>query len=451
MIYTSANSLPPGPRWPAAVQLARYTLRPGPFLERCAARFGDPFTVKLAGYGSFVMVSSPEAIKDIFRGDPQVLHSGEANEFLSLTVGMSSVLVLDEEPHRRQRRVLLPPFQGERMRAFFGVMRAAADEEIGRWPVGRYFPVLPRMREITLQIILRAVLGLPAGDELDRLGRLVTRLLHFGGTRFALILVPLLPHWLLKESRWMPYYGHLKAVDEMLYAIIARRRAVGHNERSDVLGDLLDARHEEGQPLSDQEIRDAVITMLVAGHETTTVALAWVFELVLARADVVDAIRTELAAVTGGSTLEAEHLPRLEYLDAVIRESLRLRTVIPFVTRLLKKSFVAGGREYPAGTNLSPCIHLVHRRPEVYSEPEQFRPERFLERRFGPNEWLPFGGGNRLCIGMAFALYEMKIVLATVFSKLTLERPDRARTKMVRRGILIAPADGTRLLVRARR
>jgi cytochrome P450 len=445
-----SSHLPPGPKSPAASQLVRYTLWPGPFLESCAREFGDPFTIKLAGYGSFVMLSSPDAVKDVFRGDPHVLHSGEANEFFSVTVGRNSVLVLDEGPHQRQRRVLVPPLQGERMRGYHDVMREATESEIARWPVGSPFPIEHSMREITLAVILRAVLGLPPGEELSEFGRRVSKLLEFAGTRYALILVPLMPHWLLKKSRWMPFYKHLLAVDEMLYAIIRRRRAAGSVERTDVLQGLLDSRHEDGAMLSEEEIRDAVITMLVAGHETSTISLAWIFEQVLTHPEVIEKLKSELAAVVGSSDVEAEHLPKLEYLDAVVREALRVRTIVPFVTRLVKEPFTAGGRKYPAGTHLSPCIHLVHRRPDIYPDPERFRPERFLERRFSPYEWLPFGGGNRLCVGMAFAMYEMKVIVAVILSKLNLERPAGSVSKFVRRGILVAPADGMRVTLRSR-
>jgi cytochrome P450 len=275
--------------------------------------------------------------------------------------------------------------------------------------------------------------------------------LQFAGTRFALLLVPLMPHWLFKHVDWMPYYGHLRAVDEMLYAIIRRRRAGPPPARPDVLADLLEARHEDGAALSDEEIRDAVITMLVAGHETTTIGLAWIFEQVLSHPAACERIDAELGQAAGGGLLEAEHVEHLPYLEAAIKEGLRIRTVVPFVTRRLKADFEAGGRVYPAGAHLSPCIHLVHRRGELYPQPEAFRPERFLERRFTASEWLPFGGGNRMCIGMAFSLYEMKVVLATVFAHTRIRRAPGSRTKMVRRGVLIAPADGTRVVVEEKR
>jgi cytochrome P450 len=201
------------------------------------------------------------------------------------------------------------------------------------------------------------------------------------------------------------------------------------------------------RPLSDQEIRDALLTLLIAGHETTSIALAWALEQIIPRADVVDRIREELTRATGGDLPPAEHLGQLEYLEAAIRESLRIRTILPIVVRLTKRPFVAAGREYPAGVVLCPCTHLVHRRPDLYPEPEKFRPERFLERKYAGHEWFPFGGGNRTCLGMAFALYEMKVVLATLFSHADFTRPPGMQSTPIRRGLSLAPDDGVTVIM----
>jgi cytochrome P450 len=217
-----------------------------------------------------------------------------------------------------------------------------------------------------------------------------------------------------------------------------------------VLADLLDAFHEDGQPLGDEEIRDAIMTLVLAGHDTTAIALAWALEQIVPRADVVARLGDELRQTTGGAPPSAQHLGRLEYLDAAIRESMRLRTILPFVVRLTKEAFRAGGREYPPGIVLCPCSHLVHRRPDLYPEPEAFRPERFLERKYAGHEWFPFGGGNRTCLGMAFALYEMKVVLGTLFTQVRLARPPGSRSRPVRRGVSLAPDDGVELVVAQR-
>jgi cytochrome P450 len=418
------------------------------FLESCGRRYGDPFTIRLAGFDTLVLLADPESIRDVFRGDPHVLHSGEGNEFLSLTVGSTSVLVLDEEPHARQRRILLPPLKGERMRSFFNAMQAATLEAVRAWPLDRPVRMVEPMQQITLRVILQAVLGLEPGPQLADLEAKVERLLAFGRTRYGLALIPLVPRRFVRNSRWMPYFRQMRILDETLYTLLAdRRRQPAAARGENILADLLAASHENGEPLSDQEIRDAVITLLLAGHDTTSLALAWALEQIVPRADVMQNIAAELQRGCDGSLPQAEQLGRLEYLDAAIRESLRCRTILPFVVRKTKQPFVAGGREYPPGVLLCPCNHLVHHRADLYPEPAEFRPERFLEHKYAGHEWFPFGGGNRTCLGMAFALYEMKVVLATLFSQVRLSRPVGSHSSPVRRGVSLAPDDGARLIV----
>jgi cytochrome P450 len=447
-----SEPLPPGPRTPSAWQLLHYSQSPLSFLERCAARHGDPFTVHWAGYGTFVMLSDPAAVRDVFRGDGNVLHSGESNEFLGVTVGRSSVLVLDGEPHARQRRLLLPPLKGERMRAFLGAIQSAVGNELRSWPADAPVGTVEPMRRITLRVISQAVLGLPEGPKLEALEQQVRRMLAFGRTRHTLVWAKLIPARLLTGARWLPYFRQMRDLDDAIFGHIAALRRLPKDGRGQsVLADLVGAAHEDGSPLGDREIRDAVITLLVAGHDTTALALAWALEQVVPRADVLEKIDEELRRVSGGAPPTAEQLDGLTYLDAVIRESLRVRTILPFVVRLTKQPFVAGGREYPAGVVLCPCNHLVHRRPDLYPDPQAFRPERFTERRFAGHEWFPFGGGNRACLGMAFALYEMKVVLATLFSRVRLARPAGSRSAPVRQGIALAPDDGAVMKVVERR
>ncbi len=444
-------TLPPGPKTPAFWQLLHYSHSPLEFLESCARRYGDPFMMHLAGYRKLVILSEPDAVRDVFRGDPLVLHSGEGNEFLSITVGSSSVLVLDDQPHARQRRILLPPMKGERMRAFFGAIQQATLDAIARWPLNRPIQVLDPMRRITLRVILQAVLGLPPGEQLDGFERKVHRLLANGRSRYTLVLMKLATNPLVRRIRWVPYYRQLRDLDNALFDFIAARRREAAASRGDnILADLLSAVHDDGSPLSDQEIRDAVITMLMAGHETTSVALAWALEQIVPRQDVVDRIVDECRGAGGDSPPAADQLARLEYLDAAIRESLRVRTIFPFVVRLTKQPFVAGGREYPAGVLLCPCNHLVHRREDLYPEPRRFRPERFLERQYLAHEWFPFGGSNRMCLGMAFALYEMKVVMSTILTQVRLVRPPGSRSQPIRRGLALTPSDGARMIVTQR-
>jgi unspecific monooxygenase len=443
--------LPPGPKSSSVWQLFRYSGSPLPFLDECSRRFGEPFTVHLAGYGSHVMLTAADAVKDVFRGDPHALHSGEGNEIFSATVGANSVLILDEEPHQRQRRILQPPLKGERMRAFFEAMQSITLDEMNRWPLERPIQMLEPMRGITMRIILQAAMGLSPGPRRDDIEGRISRMLAFGRAPHSLELMVLFPPRLLNKFRWLPYWKQVHQLNDALFAFLAEYRRLPTAERGDnVLTDLLAATHEDGTPLTDQEIRDDLITLLIAGHESTSIAMAWALEQILPRPDVVARITEELRTTIGDGLPQAEHLPRLEYLDAVIRESLRIRTIFPFVVRKVKRPVMIGGREYPPGVILCPCNHLVHHNPDLYPEPRRFRPERFLERKFAPHEWFPFGGGNRVCLGMPFALYEMKVVLSTLFSQLRLTRPPGSHSYPVRRGIPILPSDGTRVVVTGR-
>ena len=444
-----AQVLPPGPTFPAWWQLVRFTGDPLRLLDDCHLRYGDTFTLDLAGRGKFVMLSDPEAVRDVFRGDPEVLHAGDANSLFKATVGQHSVLVLDGPAHMRHRRVLVPPLKGERMRAFFDAMRLETLDAARSWPRTVPSAALPVMRRITLRVILRTALGLAPGAEMDRFERKIEGFLANGRQRYALLLMALIPIDRLSGSRWAPMFRQLSDFDDDLFAFIAMRRRGEHRVSGEnVLDDLLAATHEDGSPLDDQEVRDAIITILIAGHETTALGLSWAFADILPHSDVVDRLRDELKRITGGAPPEAEHLPALEYLDASIRESLRRSPVVPFVVRKTLRPFATGGREYPAGIVLCPCSYLVHRRADLYPEPDRFRPERFLERKFGPHEWFPFGGGNRVCLGMPFALYEMKVLLATLLSQVRLARPANARSRARRYGIVLGPDDGARIIVR---
>jgi cytochrome P450 len=451
-ISVPATALPQGPGAPAWWQLVRFAGDPLGVLDDCHRRFGDAFTLRIAGNGRFVMLSDPEAVRDVFRGDPDVLHSGEANSLFIATVGRHSVLVLDGAEHARQRRVVVPPFKGERMRAFFDAMRLEALEAVRAWPVGTPIRTLTTMRRVTLRVILRTGLGLAPGAEMDRFEQKMERFLSNGRQRYALVLMTVIPIQRLSGSRWVPLFRQLSDLDDDLFAFIAARRRGEHSPSSqNVLDDLLAAAHDDGTPLDDREIRDALITILTAGHETTALALAWAMSEIAERAEVVDCLCDELTRVTGGGPPEAGHLADLEYMEAAIRESLRLRPVAPFVVRKTVRPFAVGGREYPAGVVLCPCAYLVHRREDLYPDPARFRPERFLERKFGPHEWFPFGGGNRVCIGMPFALYEMKVMLATVLSQVRLTRPAGARSSARRYGIVLGPDDGGRVIARRAR
>lgn len=446
-----ASALPPGPHAPGWWQLVRFAHDPLGLLDDAHRRFGDTFTLRAAGFPPFVMLSDPEAAREVFRADPEALHSGEANDIFSATVGRNSVLVLDEAPHARQRRVLVPPLKGERMRAFFDAMRLETLEAVRAWPVGEPFASLPAMRRITLRVILRTGLGLEPGPAFDEFERKIEVFLSNGRQRHALVMMTVVPIHRLSNSRWVPLFRQLNALNDDLYALIAtRRRGESPVVSANVLDDLLAAAHEDGTPLDDREVRDAIITILIAGHDTTALALSWALADLTDHPEALGRLADEVRHTTGGAPPEAEHLPALGDLDGAIRESLRLRPVVPFVLRLTKRPFAVGGREYPPGVVLAPCSYLVHRRPDLYPEPDRFRPGRFQERKFGPHEWFPFGGGNRVCLGMPFALYEMKVVLATLANQVRLARPPGARSRPRRYGVVLGPDDGARVVVRER-
>lgn len=443
--------LPDGPSQSALGQLLRYSFAPLPFIEECARRHGDAFTIRLASFPPLVLLSDAESVKDVLRGDGRALHSGEGNEFLSVTVGQNSVLVLDEERHVRQRRILLPPMKGERMRAHVGAMRRATIEAIETWPIGRTLRMDAPMRRITLRVMLEVVFGEISAEERNEWERRFERIIAYGRTRFALLMIQMAPKRRFAGSRFVPFYREMHALDRRLSALISTRRREPLAAHGDcILADLLAATHEDGTTLSDAEVRDAILTVIIAGYETTSIALTWALGEIVPRVDVVERIQDEIATLVTRDDISSDALDRLEYLDATIRESLRARTILPFVVRLTKRTFTAGGRDYPPGVLLCPCNHLVHRRADIYAEPDQFQPERFLARKYAAHEWFPFGGGHRACLGMAFALHEMKVVLATVLGRVKLSRPAGARSHARRQGITLAPHDGARMNVVAR-
>ena len=413
------------------MQVARWVARPTEYMESCFRRFGDIVTLRFPDVNA-VAVSDPETIKQVFTGDPEILRAGESNAFLEPVVGTRSVLLLDGPRHIRERRLLLPPFHGERMQRYGELIAEIAERDIDGWPVGRPFPLRPRTQAITLEVIMRAVFGIEDAERLADLRGKLTKLTDVGGSRIrwvGLLLPALQRSFGTSRSPWSQFVAAREEVDALLYDEISRRRTdPGLAEREDILSLLLQARDEDGEPMSDGELRDELMTLLVAGHETTATALAWAFELLLRNPPALTRLQEELAI--GGD----------EYLDAVIKETLRLRPVLPIVGRLLKEPFELRGYELPAGTMVAPCIYLTHRNPLVYPDPERFLPERFLGVQPDTYAWLPFGGGIRRCIGASFALFEMKVVIPVVLRRLQLQPFGDRPEPMRRRAITFVPA-----------
>jgi cytochrome P450 len=443
------HATPPGPRTPPILQVLRWLRRPIETMEECRRRYGDAFTLRFPGYAPLVFLSDPAAVRDVFAGSPDDLRAGEANRVLEPLVGPSSLLLLDGARHKRERRLLMPSFHGERMQLYGEVMQAVADRVIDAWPAGRPFPVHIETQRITLDVILRTVFGLDEGAALERLRDRLAELLALGAAS-PLLMISWLQVDLGPLTSWRRLMRLGAEVDAILHAELARRRAAGRDGREDVLALLLEARDEDGRPMTDAELRDELITLLVAGHETTATTLAWVLHRILTHPEVRERLRAELARVGGGGAVAPGRVGELEYLDATIKETQRLMPIIPLVGRRLARPMRIGALALPAGVVAAPCIYLTHRRPEVWPDPERFAPERFLERRPSPWEFFPFGGGVRHCLGAAFATYEMKVVLARILARVELGAAPGYRARVVRRGISFAPSAGMPVVVERR-
>ena len=463
--------LPPRIALPPLLQLYRWIAHPIEFMEEAARRHGECFVMRFPGNPPFVFTSNLEMIRQVFTGRPEDLYSGPMNRVTEPLVGKHSLLLLDGEEHIRERRMMTPSFHGERMLAYGQSMRESASRAIARWQPGRTLTLHEEFQDITLDIILKTVFGFSEGEMIERFRELFVRLLNMGSHPSVTFLSALLPadqlHRLLALGRDPIALGPLKAdvsralpwtllsrltreVDASLHAEIARRRAEGIEGREDVLSMLMQARDEDGQPMSDQELRDEAITLLAAGHETTATALAWTFHHVLQRPEVEEKLRAEIHQVAGTEPLAPGQVNRLEYLDATVKETMRLLPVAPAVGRVLQRPMKIGPWELPAGVAVLPCIYLTQHRPDLWPEPERFEPERFVGKRLSPYEYFPFGGGARRCLGMAFATYEMKIVLAEILRRVKLRAATRYVLRMKRRGVTLAPADGVPVVIESR-
>jgi cytochrome P450 len=420
-------------------QTLAWALRPTAFLEQCRRRHGDAFSITFLGFERpMVMISHPEAIKALYRESSHGLPPGR-NIFLEPILGSRSLLLLEGAEHLAHRKLMLPAFHGERMRSFEPMMEAIVDAEIDDWPLGAEFPLHPRMQAVTLEVILRVVFGVSDGPRLERLRGLLRDLLAETGSAGVQLRALLLRRFGSEASVWRKFEERLREVDELLYAEIAEHRAKDDLEdREDILSTMILARFEDGEGMTDQDLRDQLMTLLLAGHETTATGLAWTFDLLLRHPAAFERLRDELE--TGEDA----------YLRATIAESLRLRPVVPLAGRRLNKPLRAGDLELPAGTDVTPAIWLAHTRPDAYPDPYAFRPERFLEDGPETYAWVPFGGGVRRCIGGAFAEFEMRVVLREVLTRCELRKADPAPERIARRNITLSPKAGTPVVLTAR-
>jgi cytochrome P450 len=415
---------------PKTLQTLGWWARPTAFLERCRSRYGRRFTIRMLAQSPFVMISDPDEIKQVFTAPADVLRPGEGARILEPIIGANSVILLDEGDHMRQKRLVLPAFHGKRMDALSEVVGEVAREQIESWPRDQAVPLHPGLQGLTMEVILAVVFGLRTGERLDALRSALTEMLEFGLSPLSLL--PPAQRAPFGRGPWAAFTQARARADELIYAEIAERRARGLDEGGDeMIATLLAAEHEDGTPMADVEVRDELMTLLVAGHETTATELAWAIER-LAREP--EALSNLVAAVDDG---DGE-----PYLTAVIRETLRHRPVLTNAApRAVKKSVEIGGITYEPGTHLLASAWLVHHDAEIYPEPYAFRPERFLDAEPGTYTWIPFGGGRRRCIGASFAILEMAIVLRELLRRVEI-RADGQPELATRRAITVTPGRG---------
>jgi cytochrome P450 len=430
--------LPPEPKSSPLKQTLRWSFRPLQFMQECRERYGDNFSVKFMSFERpMVMISDPAAIKALYTERAHGLPPGR-EVVLTPIVGARSLLVTEGVDHLAHRKLMLPAFHGEQMRSYQPLVEEIVDSEIDSWPLGDEFAIHPRMQAMTLEIILRVVFGVADGPRLEQLRVVLTKVLEETASPFTQ-LIGLAARRFGGRGPWARFEAQLKEVDELLYAEIRERRTTDDFEdRDDILSMLMQARFEDGSEMSDVDLRDQLMTLLLAGHETTATALAWTFDLLLRHAVPLVRLRESLEA------------GEEDYLRATISESLRLRPVVPLAGRRLSVDLETENLHLPAGTDVTPAIWLAHTRADSYPEPFAFRPERFLDDAPDTYAWIPFGGGIRRCIGAAFAEFEMRIVLREVLTRCELHKASPAPEKIGRRNITLSPKDGTRVVVTAR-
>jgi len=417
--------LPPGPRAPRLLQSRRWSREPLAMLERCRRRYGDSFTLRLRHLGTWVVLSDPEDAKRIFSADPDDLGVGVPNLALRPVLGAHSVMLSEEPEHMVRRKLMLPRFHGERMREDADAMTELARREVRSWPAGEPFELWPRMQALTQDVVMRAVFG-EDGGRLDGLRALLTSLtetVNDGGRLRRLALLG--PGWLERSRGWREA---MEPVEAAVLGEVRRRRAEGEDGRRDAVSILIETRTEDGAPLSEKDLRDELLTLLTDGP--TSSSLAWVFERLLRHPEKLRRLQEELLAGEGEA-----------YLDAVIKETLRIRPPVSVVVRRLLRPATLGGYELPAGTLVAPSVYLIHHREDVYEQPGEFIPERFLERRAAVPTWIPFGGGSRRCLAASYAEQEMKRVLRTVLDEVELMPVERRAERVAKAAIAFSPAE----------
>ena len=443
---------PPGPtpsRYLRTLRIFKALFRPLDYLQEDTRRYGDIY--QLGRQPPFVVISNPQAIKEIFTAPLEQFEIGKGNASLSFLLGDNSLLLMDGEPHQQRRRLLMPSFHGEYLQTYAQQIYEITQQVTNQWQVGKPFRVRADMQEITLRVILRVVFGLDSGERYEQLRRLLSSLLDSISSPLSSSL--LFFSFLQKDwgplSPWGRFLRLKQQVKQLLYEEIRDRREQNQSG-DDILSLLITAQDSSGESMSDEEIHDELMTLLVAGHETTASALVWALYWVHYLPEVHEELGQELNSL--GDRTNPLAVTRLPYLGAVVAETLRIYPIVAGTfTRICQSPMELMGYRFEAGTAFVASIYSTHQREELYPQPKQFRPERFLERQYSPYEYLPFGGGNRRCLGAALALMEMKLALATIVSRFQLTLPNKRPLKPVRRGLTVAPPGNFQMAVHSRR
>lgn len=433
---------------PSWQQLFLWIIEPLKLQDQCQAKYGDCFTLNLGKIGTFVIVANPQAIQEIFAKDNKSFDSGKGNRIIAPLLGENSLILMDGEQHKQERKLLMPPFHGERLQTYAQQICEITEQITAKLSKGQKFIARTLTQEITLEVIIQVIFGLREGKRYQQLKPLLTKMINVADSpwRSSIFFFNFLQQDWGNWSPWGKMQRRRQKIYELLQAEIEQRRNYATNQGTDILSLMMSLQDEEGNSISDQQLKDELMTLLLAGHETTATILAWALYQIHRHPQILAKLKTELNEL--GNNPEPMAIAKLPYLKAVCQETLRMYPVIPLTfPRITKTNLEIGGHKFEPETVLMPSIYLVHYREDLYPEPHKFKPERFFERQYSPSEYFPFGGSSRRCLGYALAELEMKLVLATILSNYQLKLTDNKVVKMQRRGLTLAPRGGVGLTV----
>jgi len=440
------NQLPNSITSPSWWQLIKWITDPVGFQQKNSQKYGDIFSMQLSGLGSYVIIGNPKAIQEIFTQDSK-FDIGCGNKLAESLIGRNSIMLMDGYRHQRERKLLMPPFHGEKLQAYAEQICLITKQIASQWQFGESFVVRSVMQKISLEVIVQIVFGLSEGERYEQIKPLLTSWVDMTDSplRSSMLFLPFLQQ---DRGKWTPW-GRMKQrqryLHQLLQAEIEEKRAMNNQGQFDVLSLMMTARDENGQAMTDEELKDELLTILFAGHETTATTLAWAFYQIHQNSHVLKQLQQEFNSL--GENPQPMKIAQLPYLTAVCYETLRMYPVLPgLFPRISKSAINIGGYQFDAHTTFMLSIYLLHYREDLYPNPQEFKPERFLERQYSASEYIPFGGGSRRCLGYALALLEMKLVLATVLSNYQLALVDNKPIRVQRRGFTLAPEGGVKMV-----